>query len=366
MKIVYLNHDFHPNTGAGRFGRALISGIKLACPDLDLQLLSSEADPDSQFPSRSLLPSNRFRLLLTFSKIRAIIKNGDLIHALDGWPYGFIAALASFGLKKRLIITAIGTGAVKPLYSPIKRALLGWAYRRADQLTAISNNTKREILKIFPDLKIEVINHGVDNDKFQISNFKAQTNSEFQKLKPYILSVGALKKRKGLEYSIRAFAEISKNFPSLRYLIFGKGDEYKNLRSLSESLGVSNRVEFLSYALNRHISDEELVDLYKNAELFILLPQDFKKDIEGFGLVFLEAAAAGLPVIGASGTSAEDAILDNQNGFLVDGGNPKVVAEAISKILNFPETKLRFQKKSIEFARSMDWKNKVQQYLKLY
>ncbi len=360
MEIVYLNHDFHNNTGAGRFGRALIGGIRRVRPDLQLQLLSTEIDVDSQFSSRPLIKANRFKLLMALPRIRGIIKASNLVHALDGWPYGFIAALASLGLKKRLIITAIGTGAVKPLYSPIKRILLGWAYHRADRLTAISNNTKKEILKVFPDLKIEVINHGVDFEKYQVSGIK------YQELNPYILSVGALKKRKGLEYSIRAFAEVSKNSPSLRYVIFGKGDEYENLKAVSEKLGVSERVEFLSYTLKRHISDEELVTLYKNAELFILLPQDFQKDIEGFGLVFLEAAAAGLPVIGARDTSAEDAILDSQNGFLVSGQDSKAAAEAISKILNSTEIKSKFQKKSIEFGRSMDWKNKIAQYLALY
>ncbi len=363
MKIIYLNHDFHPNTGAGRFGRALVGGVKQARPDLDLQLLSTESDSDGDFNSRPLIHSNRFRLLLALPKIRAAFRACDLIHALDGWPYGFIAAIASFGLKKRLIITAIGTGAVKPLYNPIKRTLLGWAYRRADRLTAISNNTKREILKIFPDLKIEVINHGVDYKKFETHNSQLTT---YNKFKPYILSVGALKKRKGLEYSIRAFAEVSKNFPGLRYLIFGKGEEYKDLKNLSESLEVSERVEFLSYTLNRHISDQELADLYKNAELFVLLPQDFQKDIEGFGLVFLEAAAAGLPVIGASGTSAEDAIRNGENGFLVDAQNPLFAAEAMKKILSDKKMLDNMSQESIKFAKEMSWGKAVSHYIQLY
>ncbi|MBI2052073.1 MAG: glycosyltransferase, partial [Candidatus Sungbacteria bacterium] len=205
MKICYLNHDLKDTTGAGRFCLSLIKEIKNIFSEAEIIVLTSEAGDGLEKP---ILKNGLLGVVFSLSQIRRIFKECDVIHALDGWPYGFMALLAALGLKKKIIITAIGSGAVAPLYSVWRRPLIKWAYRRASQLTAISHNTKREILKVIPDLKIAVINHGVDYEKF--SHFaEASRDKQNSSFKPYILSVGALKPRKGFEYSIKAFAQIT-------------------------------------------------------------------------------------------------------------------------------------------------------------
>ena len=347
MKICFLNHDLGNNTGAGRFLLALTRAFKKINPRHQFITLTSE----------DLLSGGFLKIISRLFKIRSVFKSCQIIHALDGWPYGVIAAVFSLGLNKKIIITAIGTGAVQPLYQPIKKQLLTWAYRKADKITAISNNTKREILKVVPDLKIKVINHGVDFEKYQISNIKYQNDSVIQNLKPYILSVGTLKKRKGYNYSIKAFTQTALKFPNLKYVIVGQGSEYANLKSQVTNLKLQDRIIFL-----KDLSEEELIGLYKNAELFILLPQNDNKDIEGFGLVFLEAAAAGLPVVAARDTSAEDAVLDGKNGFLVGSKDWKGTALTVEKILNDENLKNNFSKNSLELARSMNWEQIAKQY----
>lgn|GEM_PF-493722 len=293
MRIAYLNHDTSSLTGAGRFYQSFSSAIKKLLPNVQIEALTTE----------NIIYANKFKLIFALPVIRRILSRCDVIHALDGWPYGVIAAWANKTLKKPLIITAIGTGAVKPLYSWWRRPILKWAYRRAFRVIAVSNNTKREILKFLPDLKIEVVNHGVDYERFNNENTKIYESTKIKSLKPYILSVGALKKRKGYEHAIKAFAQIAKIFPDLKYLILGQGSEKTNLQLLITNYQLQNRVVFLN-----KLSEEEMIALYRNAELFMLLPQDDNKDIEGFGLVFLEAAAAGLPVVATKETSAEDAV----------------------------------------------------------
>lgn len=351
MKICYLNHDTLSNTGAGRFYNYFTAAVKKAIPSIDIEVLTSE----------DILYPNKFKLLLALPVISKILKRCDIVHALDGWPYGVIAALAILGLKKKLIITAIGTGAVQPLYNWWKRPLMKLVYRKADQVIAVSNNTRREIIKIIPDLKINVINHGVDYEKFQIPNSKLQTNFKFQNLKPYILSVGALKKRKGYEYSIKAFAEIAPTFPNLKYVIVGNGPEKENTQLLITNYQLQDRIVFLENLL-----EEELITLYKNAELFILLPQDVGKDIEGFGLVFLEAAACGLPVVATKESSAEDAVLDGQNGILVPPQDWKAAAEAVKRIFSDSNFRKSFSERSLRFARSMSWDKVADQYKNIY
>ena len=339
MKICYLNHDTRENTGAGRFYNALISALRKTSPDVEAEVMTSE----------DVLRPGVFRLLLNLGKIRAILAKSDLIHALDGWPYGFIAALASLGLGKKLIITAVGTGGVQALYHPWKKYMLSWAYRRADRLVAVSRHTRDEILKVLPDLKIEVINHGVDSDLFQLP----VADPQLPLAKPYILSVGAWKKRKGLEYSIAAFDLLKDRFPGLHYVILSSPPQ-----EIRKKYG---QVNFVS-----GFSEEALVALYKNAELFILLPQDDHKDIEGFGLAYLEAAAAGLPVIGAKNTSAEDAVLDGKNGFLVDGKNTQEAAAKMSVILNDPALRSKMAAESKNFAQKMTWEKAANSYRKIY
>ncbi|TSC83065.1 MAG: hypothetical protein G01um101419_265, partial [Parcubacteria group bacterium Gr01-1014_19] len=126
MKIFFLNHDLSPYTGAGRFFIFLTSTLKHLLPDLSIKVATSE----------DLISINKIKLLWNTPKILSIAKGSDLIHALDGWPYGFLAAICARLLRKRLIITAVGTGGVKPLYNFWQRPLLKWAYRRADRLVA--------------------------------------------------------------------------------------------------------------------------------------------------------------------------------------------------------------------------------------
>ena len=347
MKICLLNNDFNNKTGSGRFCLSLVGALVRMDPDLDCKVMTLTG------------VSLRGWGLISFLRLlRKTVKDFDVVHALDGWPHGVLAVLASIGLKKKIVITLIGTGAVQPLYQPIKKVLLKWAYRRADRLVAVSRNTRVEILRVVSDLEIEVINHGVDCEKFQVSSYKFQ---DVGNLKPYILSVGALKKRKGYKYSIEAFAEIAARFPYLKYVIVGQGPERENLKSQISNLKLGDKVIFFD-----GVEEDFLVELYCNAELFVLLPQDVGKDIEGFGLVFLEAAACSLPIVSALGTSAEDAVLDGKNGILVPQNDFIKTADVITKILSDRDLMDSFSKESIRFARSMSWQRAANSYLEVY
>ncbi len=349
MRICYLNHDTRDNTGAGRFYNALSRAVRTAMPGVEIEVLTSE----------NLLYPNKLKLLLALPAIRKVISQCDIIHALDGWPYGVIAALTALGLKKKLVITAVGTGAVQPLHDPLRRKLMAWAYKKADRVVAVSTNTRKEIQKVIPDLKIELINHGVDVSKLQ--TVSAGYQAEAQKLKPYILSVGTLKKRKGFIYSIEAFAKIANRFADLKYVIVGGGPEKPMLDKKIQELGIEGRVVYMT-----GLHQDFVNALYQNAELFILLSQNFGKDIEGFGLVFLEAAAAGLPVIGTRETGAVDAVADGKNGFLAPQGDAEEAAKAMAKLLADKNLKESFAKESVKFAQSMNWEKAAQSYKTIY
>ncbi len=353
MTICFLNHDLKSSTGAGRFGRNLIGRIEAtnSHPRVIVLTTSGSGDP-REFP---ILFKNWFWLLLALPRIRRIFRDADIIHALDGYPYGVLAVLASLGLGKKIIITAIGTGAIQPL-SDWRRPLMRWAYRKAHQVVAISNYTKREIMKYIPDLSIMVVNHAVD-----VLDFDRPTSSDMEDkiapLKPYILSVGGWKRRKGFEYSFAAFAEILKQHPGLHYVVCGIGPKPK----LEDEFGLHNRVSYF-----KGIPWPFLVSLYHNAELFILLPVDDNKDVEGFGFAFLEAAASGLPVVGTLESGAEDSVSPGENGFLVAPRDPHAAAEAALTILDDASLRSRFREGSFAFAKRMNWENVIEHYRKIY
>ena len=358
MRVCFLNHDLKENTGAGRFGLQLIANLGQKYPDFHPVVLTAEGCGHPR--ERPLLYSSIFRLIFSFPRIRSVFKECDVIHALDGFPYGVIAAVASVGLGKKLVITAVGTGAIQALRYPVKGFLLRWAYRRADKLVAVSNYTKREILSQVSGLDISVINHGVDAQEFLKGSDAELTEEEqevIRRMKPYILSVGGGKRRKGYEYSFPAFAEVERRLPGLHYAVVGHVLEH----TPAKSLGIDTKVSCFVW-----IRQPFLRALYRNAKLFMLLPYDDQGDVEGFGFVFLEAAASGLPVVGTYNSGAEDAIDNGKNGFLVEPKNHEVAAEAAIKILSDRTLKEKFVRDSFAFARKMSWKRAADSYLAIY
>jgi len=359
MRVCFLNHDLKENTGAGRFGLQLVGAMVKENPDFFPTVLTTEG---SGHPwERPLLSPNAPRLIFSFLRIRSVLKECDVIHALDGYPYGVIAAIASVGLGKKLAITAIGTGAIKPFRSPIKSMLLRWAYRRADQLVAISHYTKREIFKNVTGLDISIINHAITAEEFSCfsdEELSEDEKSKIEKLRPYILSVGGWKRRKGFEHSFPAFAKVARVFPKMKYVVIGAATPKLKL---SEPYGITDRV-FYFLGVRRQF----LIALYRNAELFMLLPCDSRDDVEGFGFAFLEAAASGLPVIGTYESGAEDAVAHGKNGFLVEPRNSDAAARAALKILSDHDLREEFAKNSIDFARRMNWNKVALEYAAIY
>jgi len=301
------------------------------------------------------------RPFFNFFKIRKIISDCGIIQAFDVWPFGFLALVYSMGLDKKIIISTIGTYSIAPLYNFFLKILSLWSYKRADKITAISYYTANEIKKIIPDLNIDVLPNGVDFEKW---SKKTDVFPEIFELKPYILGVGGVKERKGYHNSIRAFAEVAYKFPDLKYVIVGQLNDVNYVSELKDTVAenhLDNRVIFLS-----KVSDEKLIALYQNAELFILTPEERDHHFEGFGLVYLEAAANGLPCIGSRQSGAETAIKEGVSGVLVSQSDIHETALAIERILSDANFKNKLSIGAIEWARQNTWQKAVSRYLDVY
>ena len=148
---------------------------------------------------------------------------------------------------------------------------------------------------------------------------------------PVLLSLGRLVLRKGVDRVLGALPAILEQFPKAIYLIGGSGPDEPKLRALVTGLGLEERVRFLGY-----VPRDDLVSLYDLADLF-LMPSRLTPagDSEGFGIVFLEAQARGVPVIGGLAGGMADAVAPG-GGVLVDGAESSSIAEAALRILSLP------------------------------
>lgn len=362
MKICFLAHNIKKNNGGGVLASHIIEGIRQEF-SAEIVALTTEGGSGFSYEMPILYPQ-KFKLLQIFFYIRSILKNCDVIHAFDIYPYGVIAVLFSFGLGKKILITAVGSGSIIPLYSWPLSSLVKFCYRRVSYVVAISAYTKKEILLLIPRLAVQVINPGIDLAEFESARLKPLPEY-VRAYQPYIVSVGALRWRKGFKQSIRAFVEVSRRFPELRYIIVGKKytDIYvQRLRDIIAELHLEKKIVLLENVEDRG----EVLQYYRGAELFCLLSQNTGHDVEGFGIVFLEAAAFGLPVVGSRDTGVEDAMQKDKNGFLVDSQNPHEFAQAIIRILEHKELKKKMSEESLKFARASSWDARLAQYALLY
>jgi phosphatidylinositol alpha-1,6-mannosyltransferase len=149
-----------------------------------------------------------------------------------------------------------------------------------------------------------------------------------------VLTVGRLQKRKGHDQLIRALSVVRQTLPDVLYAIVGEGEEEPALRKLVQSEGLTGHVQFLG-----EVSETELIRCYQQCDLFVLPNRQVGKDIEGFGMVLLEAQSCGKAVVaGRSGGTAETMSIP-ETGRVVDCDTLKELANVMSELL--PDQGLR-------------------------
>lgn len=169
-----------------------------------------------------------------------------------------------------------------------------------------------------------------------------------------ILTVARLVERKGHADVIRAMPQVLRAHPDAVYVIVGDGPERERLRTLTAELNLDHAVKFTG-----PLSKRDVTNFYRFARIFAMPSRAIEKtaDVEGFGLVFLEANFCGLPVIAGNSGGIADAVLDGETGFLVEPGDVKSIAEKIVLLLSDEALRARLAqngKKRVEeeFARS--------------
>jgi phosphatidylinositol alpha-1,6-mannosyltransferase len=149
---------------------------------------------------------------------------------------------------------------------------------------------------------------------------------------------------------MEALPAILRTHPETRYLVVGEGPDRPRLERLAHTLGLEHRVSFLG-----RLELSEIVELYSLADLFVLLSREEPPDVEGFGLVFLEAAACGLPSVGGRSGGIPDAIDEGHTGWLVDPNNVEEIAATIAGLLQRPDQLRRASELCLATAPEKSW-----------
>lgn len=295
-------------------------------------------------------------------EVRKRAHTSDVVQAIDINPVGLPGYLATRFTKAKFVIIAQAAYAIAPLYSRKAALPSRIVYRGADAVVAGSSFVAQEIQRKVPGLNISVIDPGIDMSKF---SDVTRTDRHVSITNPYILGVGAVKARKGYDISLRAFALLKTDFPRLRYVIVGsQTDEPKFFRMLTElarELGVERDIDFLT-----NIPDSELNTLYDHASVFVLTSVNLGFHFEGFGMVFLEAAAHGLPCVGTLGNGIADSVEDGTTGILVPQHDAEATARAIRAILSDTVKAERMSARARAFASEHDLPHLARCYERLY
>ncbi len=164
-----------------------------------------------------------------------------------------------------------------------------------------------------------------------------------------LLTLGRLMERKGQDTMIEVLPSLLEEFPDLHYLIGGVGPYEGRLRALAKASPARDRIHFLG-----RVDDDQLVPLLQSCDIFAHPNRvTAQGDVEGFGIVFLEASACGIPVVGGRSGGTVDAVSDQHSGFLVEGAEE--LRQRLSWLLAHPEQARAMGEAGRTWARGFDW-----------
>ena len=382
MRVLYLTDSLSDLDGVGRYAVQLVRALQELEPGLEARfLLARKHRPTSaavprRWPIQVALPPDylfhmsraRFwaSALPAIARAALAARSCDLVHALKDYPHSWIALRAAELAGKPCIATAHGTYSVQPLSDPRHAKRARAALRRYRALISVSAHTAQRMQELLsevelPSRQLHVIRNGVDTAHYAARRVLGPRPWHGQ---VFTLAVGELKERKGHHLSLGAYCRVAARFPELQHYIVGKPgrDAYEAaLQGLVAEHELGARVHFLG-----NVSADELVDLLQRARVLVHTPVDSADGgFEGFGLVYLEAAACGLPSIGTRGSGAEDALRDGETGLLVEP-DVEAVAAGLERLLSDAKLASHLSGGARAFARASSWTENARRVLELY
>lgn len=346
MRILLVSQDFPPDVGGIQTYAAELAP-RLAARTAALAVVAparpgsravdrAASFPVHRLPARpDLLPlvalpvlpvlARRGRYSLSFHTQWQTVGPALLARRLTGFPQTIVCAAHG---REVLFSPVPENSLLDGIYQRIRRALIAGV----DHFLPVSRYTAG-LLDDFgvPPARRTVIPNGTDPSRFRPMDASALRRKLGLADRRVLLTVGRLVPRKGLDTTIRALPRIAEDVPNVTYLIVGHGPDRARLAGLARRLGVADRLHFAG-----KVPHDQLPLYYNACDVFVMPSREADPDVEGFGIVFLEAGACGKPVIGARAGGVPDAIRDGETGLLVPPRAPERLARAARWLLAHP------------------------------
>ena len=342
---LFITNDFGPRAGGIE---TFVHGLIERLPKGSVIVYTSAQANAQTFDAEWLLKygveviRDRSKILLPTPRVikacQKLISNRKLSKVAFGAaaPLAMMArAMRSAGAQKVVALThghEVWWAKVPPFSFAIR-----YMGKNIDVITYLGDYTRGEISKALSEAdasKLVQIAPGIDVDHFiptDSSNLRAELGLTD---KSVIISVGRLVHRKGQDKLISALPEIKTSVPNVHLVLVGVGPHQDYLEKLALKLNVSDCVTFIG-----RINYAELPKYICLGDIFAMPSRSrfFGLEVEGLGIVYLEASACGLPVVGGKSGGAPDAVLVGETGMVVDGTNSSEIADACIELLNNPE-----------------------------
>lgn len=339
-KTLFITNDFPPRPGGIQ---TFVYEIVRRFEPSQVSVLTSSWAGDAQFDAlhdfevvraktQMLLPTKK-----TFALAKEIIERNQIEQVIFGAsaPLGLLAGpLRKLGIKKIVAFThGHEVGWAK---TPVTKQLLRKISNEVDVLTYLTEYTKNQILKGLPKsaaAKMHQLLPAVDSQQFNTLNRdrgnELRTQIGFAD-RPVIVSVSRLMARKGHDQLIKTLPKVQEQIPGAALVIVGEGPYRNKLEKLVSQLSLERDVHFTG-----KVPFADLPKWYAVGDIFAMpcRTRSAGWDVEGLGIVYLEASATGLPVIAGDSGGAPEAVESDQSGYVVSGTNQDELVNRIVQLL---------------------------------
>jgi phosphatidyl-myo-inositol dimannoside synthase len=378
-RTLFITQDFPPDRG----GIARLYGeICKRIPSIDVSTVAAQEATNADGPeihrmSFGMRAAHRPVNILKWTRWahRFVTRHEvALVHAGNVRPSGYVAAM----LRRQLDIPYIVYVHGKDLLKEFRKGANRWMVRAGTReilgnaaaiiansatTAGIAQDLLRRVGASHATDRVHVIHPGADPNRFTSAFEDSRRNRGATREGPVLLSVARLVPRKGIDTVIESLPSVLAVHPTARYVVVGTGPDRPRLEQLAQRTGVAQRVQFVG-----DVPDDLLPSRYASADVFLLptrvIPED--DEIEGFGIAYVEAAAAGVPSIAANVGGVADAVADGVTGLLVPPASPDAVASATLRLLGDQALRARMGDAArAEVERSLNWDRAAREVMRV-
>jgi phosphatidyl-myo-inositol dimannoside synthase len=359
--LFLITHEFYPKRGGiATFAEEMAKASVSLGLDVEVWAQSAPSQAEKTFPFRiRRLPIRgshdlgcQFRLAAQLIKDRRKLRYAT-VYLPEPGPMLALMLLQRFHAfrPKRIILTFHGSEILKFHRNPLVRPFARRLVQNASRISVLSNYSHQLLLTHFPEAEGKVLlTPGALRSDFAVVNHRPDAPTQQQKA--VILTVGRLHPRKGQLLTLQALQSLAPKFRRrIEYWVVGSSNKPRYEQALrSTAARCDFPVRFFG-----DLPDDELDRLYDRADIFAMTSIDYGHSVEGFGLVYLEAAAHGLPVVAHAVGGVSDAVVDGETGLLVPPHHPAQLTAAFEKLISDRALRHRLGSAGLKWVQRNSW-----------